>query len=1503
MPVTPLTAQSETSEGLWVNRVNGTGEVSILVEKGDMTVGKITADDGSDGTSETVTLTTQNGNIIDAYDDVAAPVTNITTTDLYLYAMGGGVGTRSDEIINYLDLNLRGTVSVDAQTDVHLNEVDGDLVVASIRSADGDVYLRAAQNILSAGSSSLNIEAGDITLEALGGTVGSDASYLKLDQRAGGLLTSWSAGDAWLHEVDGDMQVNTVKTGYGSTGIVYLQAEENVLNANLVKVPGDYLPPMIDELESKLWNIVSQKAHIVSGENIGAADKALETDISYLEAISGGSIWLTEEGTLTIGQVILDNPVVMAAAAIVLTTRDDFKDAGEADDLIVDTGAKVVSTGGDVTLRGGDDIHIRSGGTVSAAGTVTLHGDYDNADDHGTNITIHGSLGGTDVVVQGDSNKDVITFELGPKDSDGNLLVPSANDRLTGNVQVLGGEDEDLITIVRMHSRLATESMLIDGEDATDAVHIFMSDLDLDGSRTDYEITVSDSGAADDGVDTLTIEGLGMEATAESAVENSDDPDDIFLIRKSFIARLHGDVQANTFQDEVERINYDRSINGRVRINAWGGNDSFITDDTSAIMTLDGGRGNDSFQIGQVFGDDPNVVSGVAAGDEIDTTQITRGYLSYGNSEAMVLYGGEDEDIFTVYSNKAELRMEGEDGNDEFIIRAFVAEGDLILDAGEGDDRIDYNINAPVSINGGAGFDTVVALGTEKDDTFVITKDGISGAGLNISVDGVEEAIEVDGLEGDDTFFIMSTRENVVNTVIGGLGSDSFIVTGDVTERVVSADLEGLSGTIGHGSVSNDDEYDGLLVDGVGLNIASEVSGSIVITESDGLTRVIEDSTNPAFMTDSYDIELADFLKLFATDGSSLPDGAKVTITISAALSSSQDRRDDNGNETGAGTVQLSLDGGATWQDAHTIVFDKDNWDDKQTITVRATSDLVVEGERKVTVSHSVIVETDDTSAANGHVNYDAVTALDGYRVRNVAAYVVDNDAGSLIITPTDNSNQVLEGAVGAGGISDTYTIQLAVKPTGTVTIHLSEVLGAGASGQLQLSDTTITFDESDWDQPKTITVTAVDDSVRENRLTSKIGYTVTSSADSRYDGLEVADTAFEVIDNDSAGVLVTESEGSTLVSKGGGTSDDYSLRLTKEPADDVLINIASDGTTDTVLGGRVVLNELFENTHSVLFGSTTVNHPDGSSWTESTITRTDGKDWAEDGYRVGMWIQLDGSTSNDVSGGSYYKIQSIDGAVLNLTSSVVLVDSSTAETVTVKAVNPAVSFNTSNWYTDVQVNVVADDSFKIAPGSEYDKYFPQTAHTTSKLAGPVVIEGGTTQKDRSLKIAVMLPSENPTPPKELDITTDETVQTDQLIIFNDSSVSDDTGTMTSTNISGLGMAADAIDVLDKNNIVERTVPGGINYVGLEVVELLMGAGNDTFTLNTDALMSTSTETGSITFDTDAVTDNAVMARETGSWFGDGYRIGDTITVAGSANNDGQYPHLGYLHRWAGAGI
>src|SRR6185295_9172818 len=100
----------------------------------------------------------------------------------------------------------------------------------------------------------------------------------------------------------------------------------------------------------------------------------------------------------------------------------------------------------------------------------------------------------------------------------------------------------------------------------------------------------------------------------------------------------------------------------------------------------------------------------------------------------------------------------------------------------------------------------------EFADDFVITNKGVFGAGLNVRYAAVE-VVEVDGLEGDDEFFVQSTAFGVAYRVIGGLGSDTINVTGDVVEDIIVRELEGISGSVDHLVTSGDPDYDGLVID------------------------------------------------------------------------------------------------------------------------------------------------------------------------------------------------------------------------------------------------------------------------------------------------------------------------------------------------------------------------------------------------------------------------------------------------------------------------------------------------------------------------------------------------------------------------------------------------------------------------------------------------------------------------------------------------------------------
>ena len=164
--------------------------------------------------------------------------------------------------------------------------------------------------------------------------------------------------------------------------------------------------------------------------------------------------------------------------------------------------------------------------------------------------------------------------------------------------------------------------------------------------------------------------------------------------------------------------------------------------------------------------------------DRFDTTETTRGFLSNGVSQATTILGGEGDDRFTVFRNHAYLRLEGGLGDDSFTLRSFALVGSTAVDPGLGGDLVLYAENAPVVIDGGPGVDGRAFLGTEFRDTFVITPEGVSIAGLQTQTDRVE-LLELDGLEGNDRFVVLGTTPSVSTGLFGGAGSDTFDVGGD----------------------------------------------------------------------------------------------------------------------------------------------------------------------------------------------------------------------------------------------------------------------------------------------------------------------------------------------------------------------------------------------------------------------------------------------------------------------------------------------------------------------------------------------------------------------------------------------------------------------------------------------------------------------------------------------------------------------------------------------------
>ncbi|MBW6493254.1 MAG: hypothetical protein K0B16_01635 [Burkholderiaceae bacterium] len=1360
-----INGSTKAISDLYVARVTTPAHADIEVSLGDMIVERIDAGLGG-------RLVAQ-GSIIDANDDAAGPIVNVDTGDLYLKA-GQNIGSAG----NFFDVFVAGDLSGLLGNDAFINSpttlnittfestngdvtltVDGATNIGLIKARQGTVDIVSQDSIVDRNDdASANIEAVSVDLESVAGAIGTTVNPFDIDTSYGGVLGTVNAlalSTAYLIETSGNMRVDKVRS---KTTNVWLKT----LNGSILDANG--------ALENNVTGVTINLE--ANHGDIGEVANALEIDSSNPEQgklnawAYNSSIYVTETaGAMYVGTVYA------ATGDVVLSVRDS---AATGEDLIMDSAASIsapaTSGGGDVLLQAGDNVHLQAGSTITSGRHLKVHsgyGDTGNVDATGTTLLVEGTLASNEIELAGERQADTIT------------LRP---DSLLGHVRVLGDTDglaggDDIIivdhlpTMTALRDRLDDGSVTsvrdtvdLDGRGGTDTYTVLTHGSLSEGTH-DYIVNVLDSGAKDDGLDTLNIDG------SEDA--------DVFLLRRvtaltegfsvpvpgntpAFVALMHGSVDdvRNQVRDDVERINYDENINSRLIVRSFGGDDFFAVDDNAALTTLDAGAGDDEVQIGQMYGaprisvpaDDDSAT--VAAGDDFATVETTVGYLSRGASFALTAYGGTGNDQFTVYSNKAETRLEGNDGNDVFVIRAFALADDsgfsteAVTQAvgGGGNDTVMYNINAPVDLDGGAGFDKVVVIGTEKDDNFVITDEAVYGAGLNVRYLNME-ALDVDGLEGDDHFFIRSTAVGVVTTIIGGKGSDTFDVAGDVTEDIVSLDLEGRSGVINHSMASADSAYGNLLVPGIGLNVASATggpSGQIVVEQTDGSTVVNEQGET----IDHYTIKLAG------------TPGQPVYINVSAARTTQEE---EDGSPAGD-SVLISLDK-VTWSRYLTLTATDTS---AQTIYVKAVDDGLSEGERIYAISHSA---------------QSADTTFNHVPIKNVRVTVKDNDRPEVIVTGTGYRDLVLEGDA-TTQVTDTYTVQLG-KPvaSGTVVVTVtpdSQVTVSSTDTRYDSASHTITFDSTNWADPVTMTVTAVDDSKVENTLLASIQHTATGG----YDGTNFK---VKVVDNDRAGILIDQSDGNTIVvaddpATGADESvpDSYTVRLTKAPTDDVTVTMLPDNLTTTVP-------------------------------TTLTFTTTD---W---------WIP---------------------------------------QTVTVNAAKP-------------QPPLPAQPL----------KTFPIEAHVVNSIAGPLYIEGYIDPTaDRALKTAIMLPDEFDEPlPTIPDSGIDEDTLIDTLNIHNDSSGSDDVGVMdagtwhsgnsidgefiASTNISGLDLSGDL-------SFGEEAFPGGkifaagITYRNIEVAEVLLGQGDDTFTIN-DTL-STVADHGGITIVHGG--GNTSTSK------------GDTITITGSSS-------------------
>ena len=229
------------------------------------------------------------------------------------------------------------------------------------------------------------------------------------------------------------------------------------------------------------------------------------------------------------------------------------------------------------------------------------------------------------------------------------------------------------------------------------------------------------------------------------------------------------------------------------------------------------------------------------------------------------------------------------------------------------------------------------------------------------------------------------------------------------------------------------------------------------------------------------------------------------------------------------------------------VVFTKDDWNAPQVVTVTGIDDTVPDPNTPYTIRTAPAV-SDDPS-------YSGVDALDEQ------LYNVDNETAGVTVAPTSGL------VTSESGMQDTFTVVLNSQPMSDVTITLT----SSKPGEGTPSPPSLVFTSVDWMAPQLVTVTGVDDTIKDGPQPYEIDL-AESSKDVSYDGHPLDSVKATNLDNETAGLTVVLVNGidpddkTKLRTSENGDTATFTVQLISPPSGDVVIPLSSDNPKEAVV-------------------------------------------------------------------------------------------------------------------------------------------------------------------------------------------------------------------------------------------------------------------------------------------------------------------------------------------------
>jgi hypothetical protein len=729
------------------------GNVNLLLGAtgaGSVVVNNSVSNPGTTGVTNLVTATT--GTI--------SGTGTVTALNLSLTTGGGAVGTNATTPL-LIDATLLNVSS--SGGDITLSDATGGLVVGLVNAGTGTVRLTVNAGGTITGTAvdgTADIVGGTVVLRApAGGSFGQGLTNpLEINATNLDAAVAGGAGTINVRDTGGGLTVTGATTVNGE---VFLDAAGTASNLTVqtVSAPGKIVAlsatgAILASGSGTNVTAASLVARLATG--VGTAGAKLATAVTtFAASVTTTGVFLSNNAALTIGTVNVTgvgnvSGVVATGSDIVIgavgpltlannvqttgnitLTGTDTAPASANDNVVVNSGVTVRSTGGTVTLQAGDTVNVLSGATVQASGVATLSGDFQDTGDGG-GVTIAGTVTGTSVSVTGGTGTD-------------NLLVNFAGGAsLPVGLSFTGGGGSDTMTVsdqggtaVRTYRITSTsvsrnggpaltysgiEALVVKGGDSVDTFNVqgtlAATPLTLNGGGGNDVFNFSSDAPANTGnlsglAGVVTVDAGGGVNTLNVSEAGSPTPDTVtltgtaisgtaapFTINYSASGGTFGTINLTTGSG-ADTVNVQGTLaGGTTTVNTGGGNDVLNVSSPTNLLTglagplvVDAGAGANQLTVSE---------SGSTTADNLtlSTTQVTSSVHGFtvtyqatgGTFRSLTLTATQAADTITVQSVPPGVTttVQGAGGDDAFNVQAASASNytGLTLDGGDGSDTL-----------------------------------------------------------------------------------------------------------------------------------------------------------------------------------------------------------------------------------------------------------------------------------------------------------------------------------------------------------------------------------------------------------------------------------------------------------------------------------------------------------------------------------------------------------------------------------------------------------------------------------------------------------------------------------------------------------------------------------------------------------------------------------------------------------------------------------------------